>query len=172
MSERRRHPHRRAREALRRDVGAARLHARDPAGSVTALVGPNGAGKTTLLHLVIGLGEPTAGTVEVLGLSPRRDANELLPRLGFVAQDHPLYRNLTIAETLKLGRKLNPSWDERQAARAGRAARPDAVAEGRKALRRPAGAGRADARARQAAASCWCSTSRSPRSTRSPAASS
>jgi ABC-2 type transport system ATP-binding protein len=84
-----------------------------PAGSVTALVGPNGAGKTTLLHLVIGLTTPTAGTVEVLGQSPRGDAGAVLPRLGFVAQDHPLYRNLTIAETLKLGRKLNPHWDDR-----------------------------------------------------------
>ena len=84
-----------------------------PAGSVTALVGPNGSGKTTLLHLVIGLARSTIGSVEVLGHSPRADAHMILPRLGFVAQDHPLYRNLTIAETLKLGRKLNPRWDER-----------------------------------------------------------
>jgi ABC-2 type transport system ATP-binding protein len=83
-----------------------------PAGSVTALVGPNGAGKTTLLHLVIGLTTPTAGTVEVFGRSPRHDAGTVLPRLGFVAQDHPLYRNLTIGETFKLGRKLNPRWKD------------------------------------------------------------
>jgi ABC-2 type transport system ATP-binding protein len=83
-----------------------------PAGSVTALVGPNGAGKTTLLHLVIGLGRETAGTVEVLGLSPRADAKAVLPRLGFVAQDHPLYRGLSIADTFTLGRKLNARWDE------------------------------------------------------------
>ena len=83
-----------------------------PAGSVTALVGPNGAGKTTLLHLVIGLSRQTSGTVEVLGLSPRSDAKAVLPRLGFVAQDHPLYRALTIAETFTLGRRLNARWDE------------------------------------------------------------
>jgi ABC-2 type transport system ATP-binding protein len=88
-----------------------------PPGSVTALVGPNGAGKTTLLHLIIGLAEPTSGTVEVFGRSPRRDANVVLPRLGFVAQDHPLYRNLTVAETFTLGRKLNPRWND-QVARA------------------------------------------------------
>jgi ABC-2 type transport system ATP-binding protein len=83
-----------------------------PAGSVTALVGPNGAGKTTLLHLMIGLSRQTVGTVEVLGRSPRDDPKSVLPRLGFVAQDHPLYRHLSIAETLRLGRKLNPRWDE------------------------------------------------------------
>jgi ABC-2 type transport system ATP-binding protein len=84
-----------------------------PAGSVTALVGPNGAGKTTLLHLAIGLAKPSAGTVEVFGQSPRGDAKLVLPRVGFVAQDHPLYKNLTIAETLRLGRNLNPRWNER-----------------------------------------------------------
>jgi ABC-2 type transport system ATP-binding protein len=87
-----------------------------PSGSVTALVGPNGAGKTTLLHLAIGLLAPTSGAVEVLGRSPLRNAREVLPRLGFVAQNHPLHRNLTVADTLAYGRKLNPSWNQRLAA--------------------------------------------------------
>jgi ABC-2 type transport system ATP-binding protein len=86
-----------------------------PAGSVTALVGPNGAGKTTLLQLAIGLTKPTAGTVRVLGRSPRDEAASLLPRVGFVAQDHPLHRSFTVAETLKLGRELNSEWDENYA---------------------------------------------------------
>jgi ABC-2 type transport system ATP-binding protein len=81
-----------------------------PAGSVTALVGPNGAGKTTLLQMAVGLSRPTAGTVEVLGHSPQ--SPELLPKLGFVAQEHPLHRGFTIAETLRLGRSLNPGWDD------------------------------------------------------------
>jgi ABC-2 type transport system ATP-binding protein len=84
-----------------------------PAGTVTALVGPNGAGKTTLLQLAIGLIAPTAGALEVLGRPP----GELLPRVGFVAQDHPLHRSFTIADTLTLGRKLNPSWDDELARR-------------------------------------------------------
>ncbi len=83
-----------------------------PAGSVTALVGQNGAGKTTLLQLAVGLIDPTTGTIRVLGHDPRKEPLEVLPRIGFVAQDHPLPRRFTIGETLKLGRELNPSWDD------------------------------------------------------------
>ena len=60
-----------------------------PSGSVTALVGPNGAGKTTLLQLAVGLSQPSAGTVLVLGHSPREDATSVLSQVGFVAQEHP-----------------------------------------------------------------------------------
>jgi ABC-2 type transport system ATP-binding protein len=82
-----------------------------PAGSVIALVGPNGSGKTTLLHLAIGLTRPSAGDVRVFGRDPRSEAAAVLPAVGFVAQDHPLFAGLTVAETLKLGRRLNPTWD-------------------------------------------------------------
>jgi ABC-2 type transport system ATP-binding protein len=82
-----------------------------PAGSVTALVGPNGAGKTTLLHLAAGLRRPTTGTVSVYGHAPWGEPAAVLPRIGFVAQEHPLYRGFTVAEMLRLGRTLNPRWD-------------------------------------------------------------
>ena len=36
----------------------------------------------------------------------------MLPRVAFVAQEHPLYRNLTVEETMTFGRKLNPSWND------------------------------------------------------------
>lgn len=83
-----------------------------PAGRVAALVGPNGAGKTTLLHLSVGLLEPTAGSAQIFGCSPLKQTTETLPRLGFVAQDHPLYKDFTVANLLTLGRKLNPRWDD------------------------------------------------------------
>jgi ABC-2 type transport system ATP-binding protein len=85
-----------------------------PEGKVVALVGPNGAGKTTLLHLGVGLLEPSEGHLEVLGGRPGAGP-EQLARVGFVAQDAPVYGRLTIAEHLRMGAALNPNWDDRLA---------------------------------------------------------
>ncbi len=86
-----------------------------PAGRVAALVGPNGAGKTTLLQLAVGLLRPTTGEARIFGRSPLTQPLETLPRLGFVAQDHPLYRGFSVADLLAMGRKLNPRWDQQAA---------------------------------------------------------
>jgi ABC-2 type transport system ATP-binding protein len=81
-----------------------------PRGRVAALVGPNGAGKTTLLHLAAGLLEPTSGSVRVLDRIPRLDPG-LLPMIGFVAQDVPLYRSFTVGDMVEFGRRLNERWN-------------------------------------------------------------
>ncbi|MEV0585686.1 ABC transporter ATP-binding protein [Nonomuraea sp. NPDC050310] len=81
-----------------------------PAGHVVGLVGPNGAGKTTLLKLAGGQLAPTAGTISVLGGTPGAGPGQLA-RVGFVAQDTPVYAGLTVAEHLRLGAGLNPAWD-------------------------------------------------------------
>jgi len=78
-----------------------------PAGRVVGLVGPNGAGKSTLLNLAVGMLTPTAGSIEVLGETPRSG----MPRVGFVAQDTPTYGGLSVGEHLQLGAQLNPAWD-------------------------------------------------------------
>ncbi|MFC4147565.1 ABC transporter ATP-binding protein [Micromonospora mangrovi] len=83
---------------------------RIPRGRVVGLVGPNGAGKSTLLQLACGLITPTAGTLRVLGDRPGADAAHLA-RVGFVAQDTPVYAALTVADHLRMGARLNPSWD-------------------------------------------------------------
>ena len=86
-----------------------------PTGRVAALVGPNGAGKTTFLHLAAGWLQPTTGSVQVFGQKPSVQPKAVLPRIGFVAQDHPLYRSFTVEDLLTFGRKLNPRWDDRLA---------------------------------------------------------
>src|SRR3954468_12068670 len=78
-----------------------------PSGHIVGLVGPNGAGKSTLLQLACGLIEPTSGTLRVLGARPAAR----LARVGFVAQDSPVYAGLSVADHLRLGAKLNPTWD-------------------------------------------------------------
>ncbi len=83
-----------------------------PAGAVVGLVGPNGAGKTTLLEMIIGLLEPTEGQVSVFGETSHAPAAARLARVGYVAQDHPLYRDFSVADMFHLGRAMNPSWDQ------------------------------------------------------------
>jgi ABC-2 type transport system ATP-binding protein len=85
-----------------------------PSGRVVGLVGPNGAGKTTLLQLAVGVLAPTTGEIAVFGRDPR-ETKSVLPRIGFVAQDSPLYRSFTVAEILSAGRHLNVRFDERWA---------------------------------------------------------
>ena len=81
-----------------------------PAGHLTALVGPNGAGKTTLMNMCVGLAVPTAGTASVLGGQPA-GSPAALDGIAFVAQDAPLYKNLSAGDMLHLTRNLNRGFD-------------------------------------------------------------
>jgi len=85
-----------------------------PAGRVAALVGPNGAGKTTLLNLAVGLAAPSEGEVTVLGGRPA-GSPAALDGIAFVAQDTPMYKNLSTADMLHLTRNLNRRFDQHYA---------------------------------------------------------
>jgi len=82
-----------------------------PAGRVAALVGPNGAGKSTLLNLAVGLSVPSAGVVTVLG-GRRAGSPAALDGIAFVAQDTPLYKNLSVADMVYVTRRLNRRFDQ------------------------------------------------------------
>ncbi|MFC8198993.1 ABC transporter ATP-binding protein [Streptomyces sp. NPDC057298] len=84
-----------------------------PAGRICGLVGPNGAGKTTLMAIAANLLEPTTGSLRVFGAAP--ESAPAGRRTAFLAQEKPLFRRFTVAETLRLGRELNPGWDQRAA---------------------------------------------------------
>ncbi len=86
-----------------------------PSGKVVGLVGPNGAGKTTFLHLAVGLLQPTSGSMSVLGARPGASPAQLA-RIGFVAQDAPVYAGMSVRDHLRLGAWMNPTWDPELAA--------------------------------------------------------
>lgn len=69
-------------------------------GEIVAFLGPNGAGKTTTLDLVLGLTEPTRGSVRVLGQAPRQAV--LAGRVSAVLQTGGLLRDVTVRETLRM----------------------------------------------------------------------
>ena len=70
------------------------------AHSITAVLGPNGAGKTTTLETCEGYRVPQEGTVRVLGLDPRRQRRELLPRIGVMLQDGGAWSGVRASEML------------------------------------------------------------------------
>ncbi len=69
-----------------------------PRGRIFGLLGPNGSGKSTTIKILLGLLFPTAGTVRVLGDSPRRVATKR--HIGYLPEESYLYRYLTAYETL------------------------------------------------------------------------
>jgi ABC-2 type transport system ATP-binding protein len=82
-----------------------------PDGGVTALVGPNGAGKSTLLKLCIGFERPTSGRLEVNGVDPVRERARSIASIGYVPQTASLYRDLSVADHLRLASAIRPGFD-------------------------------------------------------------
>jgi osmoprotectant transport system ATP-binding protein len=74
-------------------------------GRTTALIGPSGCGKSTLLRLIVGLIEPSSGSIEFDGRTLQPSPNDILQlrrRMGYVIQDGGLFPHLTAAQNVLL----------------------------------------------------------------------
>jgi ABC-2 type transport system ATP-binding protein len=70
-------------------------------GEVFGFLGPNGSGKTTTIRMMLGLMQPSAGSVEVLGLRVDGDTTAIRPRVGYMSQRFSLYNDLTVLQNLR-----------------------------------------------------------------------
>ena len=83
-----------------------------PRGAVLGLLGGNGAGKTTTIAMLLGLLEPTAGEIHVLGIDMRRRRYAALPRMNFSSPYVDLPHRLTVRQNLA----FLPAWRSRNGA--------------------------------------------------------
>src|SRR5579862_1768781 len=68
---------------------------------IVGLLGPNGAGKTTTINMILGVLEPTSGTIRVEGDDLAVQRSQVLARTNFAAVYAPLPGNLTVIQNLK-----------------------------------------------------------------------
>ena len=75
-------------------------------GSFFGFLGPNGAGKTTTIRMLMGLAEPTSGTIELFGLRLSEQPVEIRRRIGLVPDESLLFDHLTGAEFLEFAGRM------------------------------------------------------------------
>lgn len=76
-------------------------------GEIFGLLGPNGAGKTTTILMMLGMTEPTAGTVRVFGFDPAREPLKVKSLVGYLPEKVGFYDDLSAAENLVYTARLN-----------------------------------------------------------------
>lgn len=88
-------------------VAVDQLNLRIEQGEIFGLLGPNGAGKTTTILMMMGLTEPTSGTVRVLGYDPVRQPIQVKRVVGYLPEHVAMYDDLSARENLQYTADLN-----------------------------------------------------------------
>ena len=76
-------------------------------GEIFGFLGPNGAGKTTTLLMLLGLTEPSSGTVQVCGYNPTREPLKVKSIVGYLPEKVGFYEDLTARQNLGYTAELN-----------------------------------------------------------------
>lgn len=76
-------------------------------GEIFGLLGPNGAGKTTTILMMLGLSEPTSGSISVCGINPTRNPMDVKKKVGYLPDDVGFYQHMTGFENLMYTAQLN-----------------------------------------------------------------
>lgn len=84
-----------------------KLNLRIEEGEMFGFLGANGAGKTTTLLMLLGLTEPTSGSVRVCGKDPARDPLEVKRQVGYLPERVGFYEELTARQNLRFSAELN-----------------------------------------------------------------
>jgi ABC-2 type transport system ATP-binding protein len=82
-----------------------------PTGSVCGFLGRNGAGKSTTIRMLMNLTDPSAGKALLLGLDARRDHQELMARVGYVAEAPILYDWMKVQEVVRFTSQFYKHWN-------------------------------------------------------------
>jgi ABC-2 type transport system ATP-binding protein len=108
-------------EGLTKRYGAQtavdRLNLEVAEGEVFGFLGPNGAGKTTTMLMLLGLTEPTSGTVRVCGFDPARDPLKVKEIIGYLPENVGFYDDMDARQNLRYIARLNKIPDQVSAAR-------------------------------------------------------
>lgn len=89
-------------------------------GEIVGYLGPNGSGKSTTVNLVVGLLEPSAGSIVLNGVSLADDPVRYKERIGYVPEEPFLYTHLTAGEYLMLVGRMRSIEESGLAARTSR----------------------------------------------------
>ncbi len=76
------------------------LNFRIEVGQIVGFLGPNGAGKSTTLKMLLGLVQPTSGSITIGGKDPHEQEIALKKQIGYLAENNPLYPEMYVREFL------------------------------------------------------------------------
>ncbi len=90
-----------------------RLTMHVPQGAITAFLGRNGSGKTTTIRMLMGLLEPTRGHATILGHDCRRIPPAQRARIGYLAENHPLYAWMNVRQACDFQSSFYDNWNQK-----------------------------------------------------------